>query len=186
MDNDSNDRDPYAQTKGGHSRPLWAPWRIEYIRAEKNDGCFLCDAANKRREKDAGLVVARGKASFVLLNAYPYNAGHVLVAPFEHVGDIADLSLDVYAEMMQLVVRIKSVIASEMAPDGFNIGFNIGEAAGAGVASHVHGHVVPRWYGDTNFMPVLSDTRVVPEALHRTAELLRKVWDRDYEGTAET
>jgi ATP adenylyltransferase len=120
--------------------------------------------------------VFRGSRCYVLLNDFTYNSGHLLVAPFRHVGDLSELSTEERNELMALVVKGTEVLRRAMAPNGFNLGFNLGESAGAGLAEHVHGHVVPRWAGDTSFMSVISDTRVVPEALDATAEMLRKAW----------
>lgn len=170
------DEDIYTQTKGGNGRPLWAPWRIEYIRKEKSSACFLCEAGGSKTSDHDSLILYRGSHAFLMLNAYPYNSGHALVAPYQHVSDLNCLNEEVQNETFQLILRLKSVIEHTMQPDGCNFGFNIGEAAGAGVAGHVHGHIVPRWFGDTNFMPVISDTRVVPEAIEATADLLRNGW----------
>jgi len=157
-------------------RPLWAPWRIEYIREDKvDDSCFLCRAPQEHETEN--LVIARGNQCFVMLNAFPYNSGHVLISPFEHVADLEELDDNVHHELMDLIVKTKTVLRNVMWPDGFNVGFNLGSAAGAGVEEHIHGHIVPRWEGDTNFMPVLSNTRVVPEALEDTAKLLREKWE---------
>lgn len=159
-------------------RPLWAPWRIEYIRHNNDDdSCFLCKVPEEDTEDN--LIIARGEYSFLMLNAFPYNSGHTLVAPYKHVADLSDLSRQAREEIMEFIVAIKKVLAAAMYPDGFNVGFNLGSAAGAGVEEHVHGHIVPRWSGDTNFMPVLSDTRVVPESLEDTAKLLREVWEKE-------
>lgn len=158
-----------------HPRPLWAPWRIEYIRAPKTHTCFLCEKA-AGENADADHVVHRGETCYVLLNDYPYNSGHLLVAPYRHVAGLADLSDSERNELMALLVQGTAVLQRLMSPRGFNIGFNLGEAAGAGLAEHVHGHVVPRWVGDTNFMSILADTRVVPEALDATAALIREAW----------
>ncbi len=160
-------------------RPLWAPWRMQYIRDDNQDeGCFFCRKADDG-EDEKNLVVARGEKSFLLLNAFPYNSGHTLVAPYRHVADLSDLETDELNEMTSLLVRLKAVMANNMHPDGFNLGYNLGEAAGAGVAGHVHGHLVPRWCGDTNFMPVLADIRVVPQALEETVAFLREAWQRE-------
>ncbi|MCK5803016.1 MAG: HIT domain-containing protein [Lentisphaeria bacterium] len=159
-----------------HARPLWAPWRIEYIRSAKPDGCFFCEKGT-RTEDVADHIIARGETAFVLMNDFPYNSGHVLVAPYRHVSDLSLLETVERNEIMELLVKAEEVLRKVMAPSGFNIGFNLGESAGAGVADHVHGHVVPRWIGDTNFMPVLADRRVVPEALEETANLLREAWN---------
>lgn len=158
-----------------HRRPLWAPWRIEYIRGPKSGRCFLCEKAAGDAPGDH--VVYRGRSCYVLLNDFPYNSGHLLVAPFRHVGGLAELAEEERNELMALMVKSTDVLGRLMHPKGFNLGFNLGEAAGAGLAEHVHGHVVPRWAGDTNFMSVVADTRVVPEALDATAELIRTAWD---------
>jgi len=165
-----------ANSRQETSRPLWAPWRIEYIRGPKPDGCFFCDKAATPEADAENHVVARGKRCFVLLNDFPYNSGHLMVAPFRHVADLADLDVEERAELFELMIRAEEVLRRVMNPEGFNIGFNIGAAAGAGVRDHVHGHIVPRWVGDTNFMPVIGDTRVVPESLEATARLLREAW----------
>lgn len=157
-----------------HPRPLWAPWRIEYIRGPKDGTCFLC--AKGAHPGVADHVVYRGRCCYVLLNEFPYNSGHLLAAPYRHVGGLAELTDEERNELMALMTRATTVLSGLMSPQGFNLGFNVGEAAGAGLAEHVHGHVVPRWAGDTNFMSVLSDTRVVPEALEATAERLRSAW----------
>ena len=159
------------------NRPLWAPWRIEFIRAEKDNTCFLCD--NERINPDSqeeALVVYRGKTCFVIVNRYPYNSGHMMVSPYRHIGDIEKLTVVERHELMDLCVDCKKVLKTAMSPDAFNVGFNLGNAAGAGLAEHLHMHIVPRWNGDTNFMPVLADTRCVPEAIEKTAEILRDTW----------
>ena len=156
-------------------RPLWAPWRIEYIRSIKEDECFLCTSHSDDPEASK-LVIARGESCYVLLNAYPYNAGHALVAPYEHQPDLSDLPESTVHEMTSMILITKQVMQEVMAPQGYNYGYNLGAAAGAGCAAHVHGHLVPRWHGDTNFMPVIGNTRVIPESLFATAELLRDNW----------
>ena len=160
-----------------HGRPLWAPWRIKYIVGPKDDTCFFCEKAKGGDETNH--VIARGDTAFVLLNTFPYNAGHVLVAPYRHVADLSLLEVVEQNEIMALIVKTKEVMTRTMAPQGFNIGFNIGEPAGAGVADHVHGHIVPRWIGDTNFMPVLGDLRCVPQSLDDTATMLRDAWSQN-------
>ncbi|OPZ29166.1 MAG: AP-4-A phosphorylase [Lentisphaerae bacterium ADurb.BinA184] len=169
----SDERD---SVQGEAPRPLWAPWRIEYFKHIHGEGCFLCRAAAAAAPDDAdgGLVLKRGRACLLVLNAYPYNSGHILVAPFRHVADLADMTPDELSEAMQLILQAKRTLTRILKPDGFNFGFNLGAAAGAGVRDHVHGHLVPRWVGDTNFMPVLGNVRVVPQALADTAALLRK------------
>ena len=159
------------------SRPLWAPWRMSFIRSKKEPGCFLCDNKEARNDSpEEELIVARYKYTFVILNRYPYNSGHLLIAPYRHIGDIALLEPEELHEVMDVCVKAKTVLHKVMHPEAYNIGFNLGAAAGAGVADHLHMHIVPRWCGDNNFMPVIGDIRVVPEALRDTAELLRKEW----------
>lgn len=161
----------------GHDRPLWAPWRIEFIRSEKASDCFLCNNASVNSENsEEELIVFRGETCFIILNRYPYNSGHLLIAPYRHIGDIVELSSTELHEIMDLTVMTKQVLVQTMNPDAFNAGLNLGLAAGAGIADHVHMHIVPRWNGDTNFISVIDDTRIVPEALTATAELLRKTF----------
>jgi len=146
-------------------RPLWAPWRIEYITGSKGEQCIFCDP-------DSAHVIERGELCVTILNAYPYAPGHVMVAPVRHVGELDELE---DAELLELMQRATRVIAAQrraMNPDGFNVGLNLGKVAGAGIADHLHLHVVPRWEGDNNFMPVLGDTRVIPQALEETRRLL--------------
>jgi ATP adenylyltransferase len=145
---------------------LWAPWRLDYIRGEKDEGCFLCRAIEANPERDREhLLVHRGELCFVILNKFPYNNGHVMVAPRVHEPSIEQLGADELAEMMDLTKRSLGALREVYRPEGFNIGVNQGKIAGAGVEDHVHLHVVPRWGADTNFMPVIADTRVLPQAL---------------------
>lgn len=144
---------------------IWAPWRMEYIEsADKTPGCFFCDAL-KSPSDEKHYVLMRDANCFAILNKYPYNNGHLMVAPNEHVGDLLQISRDVLGEMMNLVGECRKIIGCFMAPHGFNIGINLGRVAGAGVLDHVHIHIVPRWDGDTNFMPVIADTKVLPQSL---------------------
>ncbi|MDD5599922.1 MAG: HIT domain-containing protein [Victivallaceae bacterium] len=162
------------------NRPLWAPWRIEFIRGDKDGSCFLC--GNEQNNPDAAgnsLVVYRGKTCYVIVNRFPYNSGHLMAAPYRHTGDIEDLTAAERYELMDLCIDCKKVLKTALSPDAFNVGFNLGHAAGAGLEDHLHLHIVPRWNGDTNFMPVLADTRCVPEAIEATAELLRKTWEKE-------
>lgn len=156
-------------------RPIWAPWRIEYIISPKDGSCFLC-AREKAGGKDENMVIFRGKNAFVISNMYPYNSGHLMIAPYRHINTYSKLSSDERNEISELLVCAEKTIRKVMKPDGFNIGFNIGKAAGAGVEEHIHMHIVPRWLGDNNFMPVLANTRVVHQSLKDTTELLRSNW----------
>jgi ATP adenylyltransferase len=147
---------------------LFRPWRMRYVTAsDAGDGCFICTAV-AAADPAAHHLVARRERTLVILNAYPYNSGHVMVAPLRHVGDLADLEPAEGAEAMGLVVECLGALRSEYAPDGFNVGVNLGRVAGAGLPGHVHIHVVPRWDGDSNFMPVVGETKVLPEALEDT------------------
>jgi ATP adenylyltransferase len=155
---------------------LWAPWRMEYIGREPSPGCLFCRLIENPDDPDADLVVWRPEGAIVMLNKFPYNSGHVMVAPRAHKGDLADLDDDESLALMRAVRRTIQVLRAELKPEGFNAGANIGRAAGAGIPDHVHLHVVPRWNGDTNFMPVLAEVKIVNEHLLRTAEKLRRAF----------
>ncbi len=154
------------------AKHLWAPWRIEYIRAPKDEGCFFCDFWADPKSDEQNLVLTRGESCFAVMNKYPYNGGHLMVAPQAHVSRLADLGDGVLCEMMRMVQVAEKVLSDVLCPQGFNVGFNLGRPAGAGVEDHLHLHIVPRWEGDTNFMPVLDNTRVVPVALEELWKLL--------------
>jgi ATP adenylyltransferase len=157
-------------------RPLWAPWRIEYITRPKDGTCPFCAVAGG--EDPGGTLLERGARCFLLLNAYPYASGHVMVAPYRHVGELEGLDEEELLGLMTLMRRAKQALQEVMSPDGYNAGLNLGVVAGAGIADHVHMHLVPRWQGDTNFMPVLADTRVLPQALAATREALSAALER--------
>jgi ATP adenylyltransferase len=159
-------------------RPLWAPWRIKFITAEKTEGCFLCGKREYSDCEDEALIIARGRGVFAILNRYPYNSGHLMIAPYAHVNDLTLLDKKTLHEMMDMTVQAEKTMLRAMHPHGFNVGFNLGAAAGAGHEAHIHLHVVPRWAGDTNFMPVLGDIRVVPQALADTAAFLKAEWKK--------
>ncbi len=154
---------------------LWRPWRMAYIKGqERHATCFLCDAAAAPGSKDEeNLVVGRGDLAFVILNLYPYNTGHLMVAPYRHVGELDDLTHSELDEVWSWTRRSVSAHREASQPEGFNIGINLGTVAGAGVPGHFHLHVVPRWGGDTNFMPVVGETKVLPELLSETYARLR-------------
>lgn len=143
---------------------LWAPWRLRYLKGDKSDECIFCSKP-RLGDDERALIVHRGNACYVILNAFPYTNGHVMVSPYEHVGDLRGLGDEESAELIALTQRSIGAVERVYGPEGFNVGANLGEVAGAGFAGHVHMHVVPRWKGDTNFMPVVGDTRVMPEAL---------------------
>jgi ATP adenylyltransferase len=151
---------------------LWAPWRSKFIYSRKKKGCIFC--GNKIGKKSDRHVIERAKLSFSILNIYPYNNGHVMVAPYRHVKSLELLSDAEVADLMKLVIKTKVKLGKMLKPDGFNIGMNIGKAGGAGYAGHIHIHIVPRWEGDTNFMPVLSGTKVVSESLDAMSGLFKK------------
>jgi ATP adenylyltransferase len=144
---------------------LWAPWRLDYIKGPKPEECIFCAAAAERQEDTERYVLARGAHCFVMLNAYPYTNGHLMVAPYAHVPSIERLGEPELLELMTLTQRSMAAIRTAYGPDGFNVGINEGKVAGAGFDDHVHLHVVPRWGGDTNFMPVVGSTRVLPQSL---------------------
>ncbi len=144
---------------------IWAPWRIEFILKEaKECDCFLCRKP-KEDDDESNLILYRGETNFILLNAFPYNLGHLMVAPYNHVGRLEDLSDKESNDHFGLVKLSIRILTEVMQPAGFNVGMNLGKVAGAGIADHIHTHIVPRWQGDTNFMPVVADTKVLPEAL---------------------
>jgi ATP adenylyltransferase len=154
---------------------LWAPWRLQYLKGEKSTDCIFC-AKPALEDDESALIVHRGGRCYVMLNAFPYTNGHVMVAPFEHVGDLRDLDEATAAELVALTQRSLAAIERTYGAEGFNLGTNIGDVAGAGFADHVHMHVVPRWKGDTNFMPVVGDVRVMPEALPDSWRKLREAF----------
>ena len=155
---------------------LFAPWRFSYLIQEKpRDECVFCTALGRPDddESDASLVIYRAKHNFVILNLYPYNNGHLMVVPNAHLTTPGASTPEQRAEMMELSVVGETVLAEAYHPDGFNVGMNLGRAAGAGIAEHFHLHIVPRWSGDTNFMTVMAETRVIPQDLRKTRERLR-------------
>jgi ATP adenylyltransferase len=156
------------------TRPLWAPWRLEYVQqADETAGCVFCAEAESELPGEQSLLVHRAETALAILNKFPYSSGHLLIAPRRHVGALAGLTDEEAVEIHRLSVAALNALEQAYAPDGFNLGWNLGRAAGAGIADHVHLHVVPRWSGDTNFMPVLADVKVLPEHLLATREQLR-------------
>jgi len=151
-------------------KPLWAPWRLEYIQqADELDRCIFC-------EPEEELLLARSERALAVLNKFPYASGHLMVAPTRHTGDFGSLDDAEAAEVHALAARGLEALRTVYGPDGFNLGWNLGRVAGAGIEDHVHLHVVPRWNGDTNFMPVLADVKVLPEHLLETRRRLAEVW----------
>jgi ATP adenylyltransferase len=152
---------------------LYAPWRIQYILAPKTDVGDTFTRIAQSSDDEANFVVARDRTCYAVLNRYPYNGGHLLVLPYKQVEDFNGLTDDEMLDLMKLTRRCQNALTQVMKPNGFNIGVNLGRAAGAGIAEHLHIHIVPRWNGDTNFMPVLANTTVLPEALTDLAAKLR-------------
>jgi ATP adenylyltransferase len=153
-------------------KKLWAPWRIEYVRSQ-NKGCFFC-AGLKSKDLKKVLIIEKREGAFTIMNRYPYNNGHIMIAPVRHVGSLEALDNNEILELNSLLIRAIKAITITMKPQGFNIGVNQGCVAGAGIIDHIHIHCVPRWQGDTNFMPILSDTKVVSEAILETYEKIKK------------
>ena len=156
---------------------LWAPWRLQYVTQDKPGGCIFCDKPLQGDDR-AAYIVHRGELAYVILNAYPYNNGHVMVAPFAHISEFEGLPPETLREMMDLAQRCTRALKLVFHPDGLNLGFNLGAAAGAGIKDHLHLHLVPRWSGDTNFMPVLADVRVIPQSLGQSYEQLAEAFAR--------
>lgn len=155
---------------------IWAPWRMEYIESEKMKECIFCRAAADSSEDDKRHVLYRGQQTFIIMNRFPYTSGHLMVAPYRHLSEMEELSGEEMAELMILAQKSVAALKKGYHPQGFNMGINIGGVAGSGIEDHIHLHVVPRWRGDTNFMPVLSDTRVMPESMETTYnKLLRHI-----------
>jgi ATP adenylyltransferase len=157
------------------SERIWAPWRLDYVKDASKDleqECIFCTKP-EQDDDEANLIVHRGELCFVILNLFPYTNGHLMVAPYEHLASLPELREGTVAEMMALTQRAMSVLGGVYEPHGYNVGFNQGRVAGAGVEHHIHMHVVPRWGGDTNFMPVLADTRVMPQSLSDSYRALR-------------
>ena len=154
---------------------IWAPWRLEYVKdaaKDKENECIFC-AKPAADDDEANLIVHRGDRCFVILNLFPYTNGHLMVAPFEHIAALQNLDAETVAEMMALAQAAMRRLEEAYSPHGYNVGFNQGRIAGAGFENHIHMHVVPRWGGDTNFMPVLADTRVMPQTPQQSYEALR-------------
>jgi ATP adenylyltransferase len=155
---------------------LWSPWRLEYLTEPKDEACIFCRAAEGDDDRE-NLVLFRGERAFLILNRYPYNNGHFMVVPYAHLPSLEALDTPTLTEMMLLLNRGLAALRATMYPDGFNVGANLGEVAGAGIEGHVHLHAVPRWSGDTNFMPVIGDMRVVPQTWLQTFDDLKAALD---------
>ena len=151
---------------------IWAPWRMEFIRMDKPEGCIFCQKPEEMKD-EANLIVYRGKKNFVILNSFPYNPGHLMVTPYRHTPSLEEMTDEELQEHFEIVKRSTKALRRILNPAGFNIGVNIGRSAGAGIIDHAHTHIVPRWEGDTNFMPLVANVRVVPEALVSTYQKLK-------------
>ncbi len=157
---------------------LWAPWRVEYFKEMKVPGCILCNKIKSRRDPDA-LILYRSSRTFIIMNKYPYNSGHLMVSPLRHVKDLEALGNAEMADLMATVTMSIGALKKALKPQGFNVGTNLGRVAGAGIEGHLHIHVVPRWNGDTNYMPVLAETKVIAEHLRGTYIRLRRYFPHD-------
>ncbi|MDD5447707.1 MAG: HIT domain-containing protein [Actinomycetota bacterium] len=153
---------------------IFAPWRYEYVKnAQKHEGCVLCEKAKEDKDKE-NLIILRGERCFAMLNLFPYTSGHLMVAPYKHAGSIEDIDDETLLEMMVMSKKCMGALRKAFDPDGFNIGINIEHAAGAGITDHIHMHIVPRWEGDSNFMAVCADARVIPLDLEKVWENLKE------------
>ena len=156
---------------------LWAPWRMEYITKNKSDECIFCSLPKAGQDKK-DKILFRGSSCFVIMNIFPYNNGHIMVCPYRHISCLTLLAENELIEISQVTQKSIESLREVLNPDGFNIGFNIGKAAGAGFDEHIHNHIVPRWTGDTNFMPTLAETKVHPEHLEASYERLCSVFKK--------
>ena len=152
---------------------LWSPWRLEYLTAPKAEGCVFCHALRSDQDRE-NLVLLRGQRAFLILNRFPYNNGHLLIAPNAHKADLTDLDDAELDELIRLTRDTERLLSRAISPHGFNIGINLGRCAGAGVPGHLHIHIVPRWNGDTNFMPVTGNTKVIGQSLDALYDLLKE------------
>ncbi len=151
---------------------IWAPWRIQYIKEPSPSGCIFCDKPKTDHDAE-NFILYRGRLNFVIMNAFPYNPGHLLVVPYRHIGKLEDMTAEERAEHYEIVSRSVGLLRAETKTDSFNIGMNLGRVAGAGIADHIHTHIVPRWNGDNNFMPVIGDTRVISDSMQNIYNQLK-------------
>ncbi len=161
---------------------LWAPWRMEYILQEKPKGCIFCEKV-KQNDDRHNLILYRGRSCFIIMNFYPYNNGHLMVVPYRHIADLAALNNSEREELMHLLGKSCAILQSVMKAEGFNIGMNLGRVAGAGIDDHLHFHVVPRWNGDTNFMPISGHTKVMAQGLYESWDTLHPHFIRGNESS---
>lgn len=158
-------------------QPLWAPWRLQYILAKKGPECIFCEMQRDNRDRE-NLILFRSSKNYVILNLYPYNNGHLMIVPYRHVFSITELSDHESLDLMKMTQHSVNCLKEAFMPDGFNIGLNIGKVAGAGIEEHLHIHIIPRWVGDTHFMAVLSEVRVIPEHVMSTYDRLFPIFNR--------
>ncbi len=158
-------------------QPMWAPWRLQYILSKKGPQCIFCEEPKEDRDRD-NLILYRSDKSFVIMNLYPYNNGHLMVVPYRHVFSIVDLVDDELLDISRMIQRSLLCLKEAFRPEGFNVGFNIGKVAGAGLEEHLHYHIIPRWVGDTHFMAILSEVRVIPEHVKSTYDKLFPLFNR--------
>jgi ATP adenylyltransferase len=152
---------------------LWSPWRFKYItNTEKSEGCVFCNLVQGNHD-ESSFIIHRGRLNYLVLNIFPYASGHLLIVPFAHVAMLAEMAKEASDEMMDLSKRAQAALTKEYRPDGVNLGMNLGQAAGAGVAQHLHMHILPRWFGDSNFTTVIAETRILPETLETTYQRLK-------------
>ncbi len=156
-------------------KPIFAPWRMEFILGKKEKGCVFCNRHGRKQDRK-DLILNRGKYSFVILNKFPYNNGHLMVVPYRHISSLGELTPKESNEIMAFLARAERALKKFMKPQGFNVGLNLGKAAGAGIDDHLHFHLIPRWFADTNFWPVISSTKSMPQHLMQTYDLLKKNW----------
>lgn len=156
-------------------QPIWAPWRMEYVLEDKtstsSEQCVFCVGEDREEDRERQILY-RGEHGFIVMNRYPYSNGHLLILPFRHVRDLSELTEEEGAELFRLLTLAREVLQKTLSPHGFNVGMNLGSAAGAGIPGHLHWHIVPRWQGDTNFMPVVGELRVIPQHLQRTYDMI--------------
>jgi ATP adenylyltransferase len=151
---------------------IWSPWRVQYIRGHNVTGCIFCDKTKEDKDQE-NYILFRGQSNFVIMNAFPYNPGHLMVVPYRHLGKLEDMTSEERNNHYEIVSRAVMVLREACKSDNFNVGMNLGRVAGAGIADHIHTHIVPRWNGDTNFMPVIGETRVISESLEDIYNLLK-------------
>lgn len=164
---------------------MWAPWRMAYIESEKTTGCIFCDKPREQRDAE-NFILWRGDTGFVIMNRYPYNNGHLMIVPRAHAASLTELDAAQRAELCELTTLCEHVLRQAMQPQGFNIGLNLGAAAGAGIAEHLHVHMVPRWAGDTNYMTVVGEIRVIPQHIEHTYRMLLPYFQQARQGATSS